>query len=984
MSLGHAIRRTAGGAWRALAEYVISISYLLLFGYCCQSNNDDGDDRNVSQQKLYKTQERAREKRQRLIPQAARVMARQNLNLSTSGSYSSLADGSDDEATAAGATGEETGSGSRTERRKTEGVLNYVASIFRSRSSFLMSQNGTSGEEERRHSLAPETGTGGRSDAVRVGAMEVAVDTHEPRESSSDDDYANSGSGSGSNESSSDENSDSDGTASVNQSNEDGGSNGPGASEELVNNSVNDNNKDSVDDAGTANATTDVTLLLAFSQGAISDMHSQMLTEEGTEQGVVAQSTLADVVVLEHMSQQIIDAVSEMAQQLDTATVSVTTDALQRLDGLAREQVLARRQHFGRRQFVENAQRPLDATDMVQWAMALQRANLATFALLVFRPQVALIESVARGVPNRERLLSSLGFADAAREFFKHVVPASRRDDSAIGLLVDMQTQQWLMAASSEAHLQSMVTEERDADNAIVRELLALDRTAQEDPDSAPSFDSTAPDLYRVELSRRLDRLSGGRLEDTRAQYPLRFVWRRVAQFVAECAAALTVPTLMDSALAALQGDESIGSEAAAYEGEEGDAAADGPDAASDTSMISGDFEITVFKERGLVDRTRAAPATLRESPLLDAEGGAEEDLAAPADDVTPIDPSFQEVRRVAAVMRDVLPDPHLESLLQDITAERIDIGEPSAQTRTPRRMREPRRQVIPASADDKEDFQLRFDDQHSDASEAVDAMPEAEADMETQGSSGHSRNRRSLRRGRSQNMARAGSEPLDSAAEELAHQFVNMLKGPAKLIHYNRQAKTAQPGSDEFRGRRGIAAEDLSVLQEAGANERVAFTPSIAGSPAPEDSASDVENNAKAAERRSLGQYKPLAMRPSSAHLDWEHQQHETDVGRTRTKRKHVDASPARRGKMRKSSAMRRPHSRWTAEEEDCFIHAVFQHGLRWARILYHHGPNGVDDHVLKNRTRFNLKDKARNIKLRLLREKKPLGPFASATGHL
>ncbi|KAJ2794642.1 hypothetical protein H4R20_006155, partial [Coemansia guatemalensis] len=563
-------------------------------------------------------------------------MARQNLNLSTSGSYSSLPESNEDKPATAGTTGEETDPHARTERRKTEGVLNYVASFMRLGGSMLLSQKSAGDEEGRRHTLAPETDTGGGSDAIGNGTAEVAVDSHESREGSSDDDYTNS---SNSSDSSSNDDSDSDGSESAKRPSENNGSNGPGVSEKLANsgnsdndnNSVNARNKDGASGAGTVGAAADATLLLAFSQGATSDLYSQMLTEEGEEQGTAAQSTLADVAVLEHMSQRIINAVCEMAQQLGTATEPAVTDALQRLDGLAREQVLVRRQHFARTLFVDNAQRPSDAVDMVQWAVALQRTNLATFALLVFRPQVAVIESVARGVPNRERLLSSLGFADAAREFFKHVVPASRRDDAAVGLLVDMQTQQWLMAANSETHLQSMVAEERDADNATVRELLALDQAAQDDSGSTPSFDSTGPTLYRSELSRRLDRLSGGRLEDTRAQYPLQAVWKRVAQFVSECSGALTVPTLMDSALAALHGGVSLGSEAAAYEGE-GDisigseAAAyeeERDDAASNSSMISGDFEITVFKERRPAANASDTSAALRESPLLDADEDA-------------------------------------------------------------------------------------------------------------------------------------------------------------------------------------------------------------------------------------------------------------------------------------------------------------------------------------------------------------------------
>ncbi|PIA14296.1 hypothetical protein COEREDRAFT_10493 [Coemansia reversa NRRL 1564] len=947
-------------------------------------------------------------------------MARQNLKLSTSGSHSSLVENSESKAAVAEAAGEEASLDPRADRRKTEGVLNYVASIMKRGSSLLMSQKGTSGKNGRRHTLASEIGTDGRSDTIGNAAAAESVDFRETGERTSKFESSSSSN------SSCNDGSDSDDTGNNERPIENGSSNGSGVAEEPVSSSNseddgdsssssngdgdgdgdsdsdnnNDKNNDTVRNAGTEGTAAGATLLLAFSQGATGDICSQLLTEKGEEERVSAQSTLVDVAVLEHMSQRIIDAVCEMEQQLNMETAHVAKDALQRLNGLACEQVMVRRQHFTRKLFVENDQRPPDAADMVQWAVALQRANLATFALLVFHPQVVVIESVARGVPNRERLLGSLGFADAAREFFKHVVPVSRRDDAAIGLLVDMQTQQWLMAASSEAHLQAMVAEERDADTATVRELLALDQSAQEDSGPTPSFDNAGPAMYRAELSRRLDRLSGGRLADTRAQYPLQAVWRRVAQFVAECAADLTVPTLMDSALAALQGGESFDSEALAYE-EEGsenigsevpvheeeasDASASDPSAVSDNSMISGDFEITVFKERRPATNSDAAPATLRESPLPDAGVGVDEDLAAVPDDVAPIDPSFLEVRRVAVVMRDVLTDAYLDSLLQDISTEHIDIGKPSAQIQTPRRMRVARRQAVSAHADDGDAFRLRFDEQDSDTFGLKDAIPGKEVTTDADNGSGHSRSHRRLLRGQSRRMIHDSPEPIHSVTEELARQFASTLREPAERIRYKPQAEATRAGTGEFRGRRGIAAEDPSVLRSADAEERIAFTPSVAGSPAPEDSVSNGENDDETVGFGALGQYKPLALKPTATDSeDRETQHHRPSRSRMRTKRKRKGASTTQKAKMQKSSAVRKATSRWTAEEEDCFVHAVFQHGLHWSLILRHHGADGVDDHVLQNRNRFHLKDKARNIKLRLLRERKPLGPFASATGHL
>ncbi|KAJ2454412.1 TTAGGG repeat binding factor [Coemansia sp. RSA 2336] len=688
-------------------------------------------------------------------------------------------------------------------------------------------------------------------------------------------------------------------------------------------------------------------LLPEFSQG---DLFSQALMRmpQDDQNHFVGPGTAADLLVLDYLSQRVLDEVDGLGRLLEdsgsasgeNASAEDVDQAFQRLDSLAREHTLVRRNHFTSEQFLTNAQRPADDTDVVHWAVALHRINLATFALLIFRPQLAVSESVSKNMPNREWLLASLGFEEACRGFFAHIVPANRRDNDAIGLLVDMQTQQWLMAAINESHLQSMVAKARGAGHAAIYKLLGLD--AEEDSRSGKAAVAT----YRMEIGRRLNKISGGRLTITRAQYSLHDVWKRAARFCHTCAEIMSPPLLLSERFKDPDAGEvsDIISEADVE-----------PEVSKSQSSIDGDFEVTVYTNRAPRRKQAQSPSSpeAREPPAEPAAEEAQEPdvQAVPGADAGPIDPSFSEERRLAVVLRDALDDVHLEELMEHISAEHIDIDQDQPSSHTPRRMhvlRSRRITVSPPSQQqqqqqqqDEADFSLRFDDSRQDS-----------ADEDAQAASSH-------------------TLPLtdaDRAVAGAASRMIRAARRPTERKPAERRP-AEQKSPSAFRGRRGIPAENLADLRADADANRVEFTPSAPGTPEPaEDAAAAPDHDADLA---ALGQYKPLKLEPREKRARRASSESDTES--------ESDAYQQQRGTRRK-----RRNRKWSKEEEECLIRAVFEHGPRWSLIVEHHGSRGTVDQTLRGRTRFNLKDKARTIKLRLMREGKPLGPFVHATGHL
>ncbi|KAJ2221218.1 TTAGGG repeat binding factor [Coemansia sp. RSA 518] len=758
------------------------------------------------------------------------------------------------------------------------------------------------------------------------------------------------------------------------------------------------------------------------------EVNTYSQTQSEAPAAFIGPGSAADLMVLDYVSQRILNVVGELGMLLED-TDAAATDVewkLQQLDSLAREHTLARQIHFTRELFLGNNERPADEPDVVQWAVALHRVNLATFVLLVFWPQVAVVESVGMNIPNRERLLASLGLDAAAHSFFAHIVPANRHGSDAIGLLIDIQTQQWLMAANDEKHLQNMVAEERQTTDAAIRELLSVDLNS--------SADDTAVESYRSELGRRLNKISGGKLAITRAQYSLHGVWKRAARFCCECATAMPLPAILSLQLYDKDADDNVEDDAdqtAEQSDHESVRMRDNSDA---ESAISGDFEVTIFTQRAPQNSVDAEPQVIAEPEGAKSKSAEpeEEELAAidASEDTGSIDPSFSEERRLAVVLRDAMDDPHLDALMRHINTVRIDIGQEQPAKRTPRRMHVSRNHAgtpppQPNIGNDDDDFRLMLDegdDEYEDAvaeddvaeddvaedavaeddvaEDAVDVEhasrrvkrrapagtgsdDEYNVELDAEYDRGNMRTRRRLKRRASVNSTASdddySAEP--EFAPELVKDILQEMKAPVKRtrIRYQHQASgRSSPG--EFRGRRGIAAEDLAELRDDGDQERIAFTPSEHGSPLP-----DID-----AAFESLGQYRPLRMEPRVEAPRTSHQQNAQTpqtvrvTQSARTPQAERATQTEQTTNTRAPVRQRRKHKRWSAEEEECFIKAVFEHGPRWSLIEDYHGTNGSIDQVLRGRDRVNLKDKARNIKLRLMRANKSLGPFENASGHI
>ncbi|KAJ2703445.1 hypothetical protein H4R19_005313, partial [Coemansia spiralis] len=460
----------------------------------------------------------------------------------------------------------------------------------------------------------------------------------------------------------------------------------------------------------------DASLLISFSQVVRE-------TQQTDSQGPAIESTAADLAVLDHMSQQLLDETAKLGQMLDDKEALLTREGelllpqlstsaspfICKMERLARAQVVVQQSHFkASHTFLDIGQRPVDELDDVQWAVSSQRINLATFVVLVFLSHVTMTESVYPPSQLRARQLCIQALDQATRGFFAYVVPDSRRDVDMVTLLVDMLTQQWLIAANDERHLQDMAAEERGATDADIQKLLAVDPAAAAAGDG-DSFDAVGVGLYRSEMSRRLNRISGSKLPAARSHYAPMAVWSKVARLCGECAAAMALPTIITSMMASrtmatADDDEENEGEDGVADGvvganldEDGDGDHDsiesaGGGSASEVS-IDGDVEVTIFKNSHQVRRAALEAAAARASPTPGSPMAGQQpepsiDFAS-SGDVAPIDPSFLDERRLAVIMRDVQDDPHLDELMGGIDAEPIDIGEArDTQAGMPRRMR--------------------------------------------------------------------------------------------------------------------------------------------------------------------------------------------------------------------------------------------------------------------------------------------------------
>ncbi|KAJ2465082.1 TTAGGG repeat binding factor [Coemansia sp. RSA 2322] len=574
---------------------------------------------------------------------------------------------------------------------------------------------------------------------------------------------------------------------------------------------------------------------------------------------------------------------------------------------------------------------------------------------------MVVVGPASSGMPNRRRMVSSIGLEAAAKSFFTYVVPANLRSADTADLLVDLQTQQLLAAANDEEHLQALAVELRDMDDDHVAQLLGIE---SHDGDggskgngggSAQQFDLHAAAHYRKEVGRRLNKISGGKLHITRQQYSLHMLWKRVADFGSECSSGWRGPYILGDASSRL-GDASFRT------------ADDAEDEAGELSKCA---------------------------DLLDAGAAAVNGSAAP------LDASFTHERKVAALLRDAQGDAHLSELLEAIETELIDISDSQALSRTPRQLRPARRLVearVPSGGDANNSndgtgagFRVQADEDYgTESSEDIPHMVKRYARA----------SRASATRASGQHEQAGGSPPH-------------------------------RPGA--FRGRRGIAAEDPESLRYD-AGERAAFTPSDRGTPEPEDHTrgadtrdavsaylSPAARRAKAPGREGAGgrlspvvyidnrntarAYLSPSSRRSTASVWQAAKEHVAAAATARPPGRSAPAQPAKSKRRREASSdeddedgysstaapapARNRHAkpaqhrtRWTPEEEECLVTALLEFGPQWALILRYHGRDGLRSDVLRSRSRPNLKDKARNIKLRLKRDNKPLGPFEAVTG--
>ncbi|KAJ2874681.1 hypothetical protein GGH93_002201 [Coemansia aciculifera] len=687
-------------------------------------------------------------------------------------------------------------------------------------------------------------------------------------------------------------------------------------------------------------------------------------------QALAGLGAAADLMVLDYLSQRVIDEVNTVIQALDdgkSGTANLSNASFKRLDCYAHEQVLIRKNHFTREPFLTHDHRPVDEDDIVQWASSFQRINMATFLLLVLRPLTVVAKPVSSSMPNRERMISSMGLKVAAQGFFANVVPVKLRSAETVDLLVDLLTQQTLAAANDEKHLQTLVSDVREIDDAGIAKLLGIDDygvSNDADRRDTGHFAAYSVPYYRKELARRLNRISGGKLHITRSQYSLHALWKKVLPFCSQCATNWPVPSILGD-ISGRQANTSFNVLDGADETDEQE-----EDAAADSerdAVLDSERDSELDFERDAEHQTTDDPTAVEETESVTNDR---------VTNAAPIDPSFREERRVATLLRDVLTDAHLEELLESIEAEHIDISDPQVQSRTPRRVRPARRHVfaqVPSHGVDDGGYN------NGDASDNGSEL-RLEVEEEAEESMPGSADERAVS-GRNH----SSESDLDEEELRMARDMVRTIRVPAKRSHQ----------SSDFRGRRGIAAEDVSDLV-ADNRDRIVFTPSASNSPVNTERRGNVSVNGRdkhSAAYESLGQYQPLKLVRSMPtqnanaggsgsrgsrgnrdnHSDYSDQSDHSEVRR----------STGGRGRGRGQREKPVQHRvRWTEAEEECLVRALTEFGPHWALILQHYGEGGSRSRALQHRTRRHLKDKARNIKRRLMREDMPLGPFVDVTG--
>ncbi|KAJ1955645.1 hypothetical protein EC988_001770, partial [Linderina pennispora] len=566
--------------------------------------------------------------------------------------------------------------------------------------------------------------------------------------------------------------------------------------------------------------------------------------------------TSADLAVLDYMSARIIETVmraSVVSSPMPPLRGTPVTPQRQQLGFLAREHVLFRRHHFTRSLFLGSSEQPKDEPDILRWIASMQRVNLATFLLLVFTPQVAIPESVSDTVPNRRCVVQSRGMGEAATGFFENIVPVNRRNTKAFELLVELQTQQWVLGALNEAELQRIVREQRAVSDVDLAVLLAVGEDSQEP-------EARDVDQYRAVLTQRLSKLSGSTLAGARALFGREAVLRQVAAFVEQCNDALPQPVLLCLGDAAHRDDvESAGEYTV-------DTSAAGR--SSNSGSIEGDFEVAIVKpkEKPAPETSSSVGSIPGWQPNRDAASG------------------FLETRKVASAIRQMSGDPFLNEVIK--RAEPIHI-EPISElprdrqpgwTSTMLRELEQTRQKFNRTVCDplpkvlrdldqkpQEQGQLNLDKGDDDEEEEEEDVEVSEQDVPAVSPrSKYSLRSRQPQAGRSESISANPSartltkrsrqeSPCGSDTLEATLDTVQRQPKRGRAPDY-RHAQHDRAGT-QFRGRRGIAAEDLSGGHEV--LNPVGFTPSPPASPERSD-AGNLANGSTAAANESGSEAPP------------------------------------------------------------------------------------------------------------------------------
>ncbi|KAJ1949343.1 TTAGGG repeat binding factor [Linderina macrospora] len=702
-------------------------------------------------------------------------------------------------------------------------------------------------------------------------------------------------------------------------------------------------------------------------------------------------NTSMDLMVLDFMSARIIEtAMRIFAAPPPRSSQDANAAKLQRqqFGFLAREHVQFRMHHFTQSLFLSNSDQPDNEPDVLRWIDSMKRVNLATFLLLVVEPQAAVEESVGDNVPDRRHVVQSHGMGAAALGFFENIVPSNRRNSTAFELLVELQTQQWVLGALNDARLQEIVGEQREVSDVFLAALLAVSEDSQ-------GQEGSDVDQYRAILNQRLNKLSGSTLAGARTNFGQEVVRQQVVAFVQQCSDALPRPTLLSLEDLAQRAGMESSAESAAEESPVGES--------NMSNSIDGDFEVAIVKVAEEQDLASGSDAGMVPTWQLDHDAEC----------------GFLETRKVAMGIRQMSDDPHLDEVIsrvEPIHIEPIDDGQ--LQSQQPKwsssmlcELEQTRQKVNRTMPDPLPEMQRDLvgqggQDQNQNhfglgGDEDVDDIEDSDADgdnseqnvsadqepryplrnHQSQASRGRSSspqaNGRVLRK-RSHPESPSGADMLETTTAGTVQQASKRSRVPdyRQLSH--------QIASSQFRGRRGIAAEDLSSVQED--LNPIGFTPSPRASPEPADSERPSDGSTESAvelagdaPRAGVRQLRPLNLtkRGVVPPRQTRRTDHQAASESDSPSDSDSDNAAPQRG-LKRSWGRKQSYRYWTEAEERCFEQAFSVFGRKWTRILKHHGKNGSVDRILQNRTTVNLKDKARDIRHKRLREGKPLGPFA------